>query len=52
MLGRILRHTSAAENTGDLDELDGDLSGFHIYGCVCKLERWGVCGVECDRGFG
>lgn len=42
------RHTSTAQNTGDLDELDGDLGRLHFDGCGRgtsvkeNLRSWGV----------
>lgn len=44
VVSKVSRHTSAAENTGDLDELDGDLCGFHIDVCVCGGETGGCSG--------
>jgi len=34
--------TSTAKDTGDLDELDGDLCGFHFGRCVLTEESWGL----------
>jgi len=32
--------TGTAKDTGDLDELDGDLCGFHFDGCVLTEVSW------------
>lgn len=39
-LGCVCGLTGAAEHAGDLDELDGDLSGFHFFDCVGELGSW------------